>query len=603
MSSVLLVGINAKFIHTNLAIRSLRANAGIYKEQVEIAEYTINHRREEILHGIYEKRPEVIGFSCYLWNIEYVGSIACDLKKILPQVVIFLGGPEVSYRPDEILHQYEWIDFIMVGEGEGTFFHYMEYRQKQGGSTSLAEIDGLVYRDGEEIRRTAPARAMEMDELVFPYEDLEGLEHQILYYESMRGCPFSCSYCLSSIEKTVRIKSLEKTERELDFFLERQVPQVKFTDRTFNCDHKYAYQIWKYIGRHDNGVTNFHFEIAGDLLREEDFELFQTFRPGLVQFEIGVQSTNPQTLRAIRRTMDLSKLQANTEQVRKMRTIHQHLDLIAGLPYEDMESFRRSFNDVYAMKPDQLQLGFLKVLDGSHMHEVQHEYGVQFSLCPPYEVFSTKWIRFDDILRLKQVEDMVEVYYNSLQFTASMIFLERFFRSPFELYEALAEYYRIHHLSDRNHSRLGRYEILWDFGNQWISEKESELWREILTYDLFRREYVKNPPGFVLPRTDEQKAKIRSFFDRECETPHYLSGYEGFVTRQLYHMIYMGQFTVDIAHLLETGVIQRTAPYYLLFDYKKRNPLDRSAWERRIDTAFLAPSTTGSASGLPAVPE
>lgn len=286
-----------------------------------------------------------------------------------------------------------------------------------------------------------------------------------------------------------------------------------------------------------------------------------------------------------------------------MRTIHQHLDLIAGLPYEDLESFRCSFNDVYAMKPDQLQLGFLKVLNGSHMHEVQREYGLQFSLCPPYEVFSTKWICFDDILRLKQVEDMVEVYYNSLQFTTSMIFLERFFQSPFGLYEALAEYYRIHHLTDRNHSRLGRYEILWDFGNQWVSEKERELWREILTYDLFRREYVKNPPGFVLPRTGEQKAKIRSFFDRECETPHYLSGYEGFVTRQLYHMIYMGQFTVDIAHLVETGAIQRTAPYYLFFDYKKRNPLDRSAWECRIDAAWLAPSATGSASGLPAVPE
>ena len=590
MSSVLLVGINAKFIHTNLAIRSLKANAGIYKDQVGIAEYTINHRREDILRGIYEKRPDLIGFSCYLWNIEMVLSVACDLKKLLPQTVIFLGGPEVSYRAEKLLREHSWVDFIMAGEGEKTFCRIVRrWRERENGNEniSLSDINGLVYRNEGEIVRTPSAGVIDMDDLIFPYEDLSGLEHRILYYESMRGCPFSCSYCLSSIEKTVRFKSPGKTENELDFFLKHRVPQVKFTDRTFNCNHDYAFRIWKYIGDHDNGVTNFHFEIAGDLLCEEDFNLFETFRPGLVQFEIGVQSTNPQTLRAIHRTMNLSKLRVNTERVRKMRKIHQHLDLIAGLPCEDMESFQHSFNDVYEMKPDQLQLGFLKVLGGSPIHKVQGEYGLRFSSHPPYEVFSTKWIDFEDVLELKQVEDMVEVYYNSLQFTASMMFLERLFPSPFVLYGNLAEYYRIHHLSERNHSRLGRYEILWNFGNQWISQAEKELWREILTYDLFRRDYVKNPPGFVLPRTEEQKVVIRSFFDRECETPHFLTGYKGYVTRQLYHMIYMGQFTVDMEHLLETGNIQKKAPYYILFDYKKRNPLDYSAEQYCIGAAGL----------------
>lgn len=592
MPSVLLVGINAKFIHTNLAIRSLKANAGQYREQIEIAEYTINHRREEILQSIYTKKPEAIGFSCYLWNAEYVYSLAGDLKKILPQAAFFVGGPEVSYHPEEVLRQHRSIDFVIAGEGESSFYQYMEYRQGNGRAKALSELEGIVYREGEAICRTAPAPEMEMDELAFPYGDLQGLENRILYYESMRGCPFSCSYCLSSIDKTTRFKSPEKTEGELDFFLSHKVPQVKFVDRTFNCNHAYAYRIWQYIGEHDNGVTNFHFEIAGDLLREEDFRLFETFRPGLVQFEIGVQSTNRKTIRAIRRTMNLSELRQNVARVQQTRSIHQHLDLIAGLPYEDLASFRQSFNEVYAMKPDQLQLGFLKVLDGSYMYEAQGEYEIQYSSLPPYEVLSTRWLSYEDIWQLKQIEGMVEVYYNSFQFAASMVYLEKKFESPFELYQALGTYYRVHQLAERNHSRLSRYEILWDFGNECIREEEKELWREILTYDLYRRDYVKTPPAFVLPRTEAQKKQIRSFFEKECEIPCCLKGYEGYAARQLYHMIYVGRFTVDMRELLEKGSIQIRSPYYILFDYRERSPLDHSARE-----------LTGSASGLPAVPE
>ena len=589
---VLLVGINAKYIHTTLSIRSLKANAGKHREQVAIAEYTINHRREEIFRSICEKKPEAIGFSCYLWNIEYVMSLVCDLKKILPGTLLFLGGPEVSYHPEEVLRNHPDVDLVMVGEGEQTFREFMDRKK-------LSEIDGIVYREGTDIQRTAPRQGMNLDELVFPYDNLEGLENRILYYESMRGCPFSCSYCLSSIEKTVRIKSPEKTERELDFFLERKVPQVKFVDRTFNCNHEYAYRIWKYIGEHDNGVTNFHFEIGGDLLREEDFLLFDTFRPGLVQFEIGVQSTNPDTIRAIRRTMDLGELRENIARVRRNRNIHQHLDLIAGLPYEDFESFKRSFNDVYAMKPDQLQLGFLKVLDGSHMSEVQEQYGVLSSSLPPYEVFSTKWLSYEEVLQLKQVEEMVEVYYNSFQFAASMAYLVRWFESPFALYEALARYYREQGLTGRKHSRMERYEILWQFGIQTISEKEQEIWQEILTYDLFRRDYVKTPPDFVRQKTEKQKRMIRSFFDRECEKPLYLHGYEGYVTRQLTHMIYIGEYTVDMEILLENGEVSRRESYYIIFDYRRRSPLDHGAEEQHLSREKI----TGTVSGLPGEPE
>lgn len=589
---VLLVGINAKYIHTTLSIRSLKANAGKHREQVEIAEYTINHRREEIFQSICEKKPEAIGFSCYLWNIEYVTSLVCDLKKILPDTLLFLGGPEVSYHPEEVLRNHPDVDLVMVGEGEQTFREFMDRKK-------LSEINGIVYREGTEICRTAPRQGMNLDELAFPYDNLEGLENRILYYESMRGCPFSCSYCLSSIEKTVRIKSPEKTERELDFFLERKVPQVKFVDRTFNCNHEYAYRIWKYIGEHDNGVTNFHFEIGGDLLREEDFLLFDTFRPGLVQFEIGVQSTNPDTIRAIRRTMDLGELRGNIARVRRNRNIHQHLDLIAGLPYENFESFRRSFNDVYAMKPDQLQLGFLKVLDGSHMSEVQKQYDVLASSLPPYEVFSTKWLSYEEVLQLKQVEEMVEVYYNSFQFAASMAYLVRWFESPFALYEVLARYYRERELTGRKHSRIERYEILWQFGIQTIPEKDYEIWREILTYDLFRRDYVKNPPDFVRPKTEEQKRMIRSFFDRECEKPLYLHGYDGYVTRQLTHMIYIGEYTVDMEILLENGEVRQREAYYVLFDYRRRSPLDHGAGEQHLSREEII----GTVSGLPEEPE
>lgn len=584
MLSTLLVGINAKYIHTNLAIRSLKANAGEYENQVEIAEYTINHRREEILSGIYQKRPDIVGFSSYLWNIEYVMSLVCDLKKLLPDTTILLGGPEVSYHPEEVLLQHKEVDLILAGEGEKTFYEYLSYRQGKAGKKALADIPGLVYRQGKEIRRTAPREALDMDELVFPYRELEGLDHRILYYESIRGCPFSCSYCLSSIEKTVRFKSPEKTERELDFFLRHQVPQVKFVDRTFNCRHDYAYRIWSYIGEHDNGVTNFHFEIAGDLLREEDFELFDTFREGLVQFEIGVQSTNPDTIQAIHRTMDLPALRENIARVQKKRNIHQHLDLIAGLPYEDYASFRNSFNHVYAMKPDQLQLGFLKVLDGSSMQEQKEIYGVQSSSLPPYEIFSTKWLSYEEVLQLKQIEEMVEVYYNSFQFPGAMAYLVQFVESPFDLYQAMGNYYKDHGLFARQHSRVSRYEILWDFGLQRIrNEGEREIWREILTYDLYRRDYVKNPPAFVLPRTGEQKKKIRIFLDGECERPHYLKGYDGYVSKQLFHMVYMGQYTVDMRQLIREGTVRKVTPYYVLFDYRNRSPLDHAAKESCLE--------------------
>lgn len=583
--NVLLTAINAKYIHSNLAVYSLKANAGPYAGRVGIAEYTINHRREEILQGIYDHSPAVVGFSCYIWNIGYVLDVAADLRSILPDTVIVLGGPEVSYDAPSVLQQNPFVDIVMVGEGEETFREFLEcYFDQGGGMEQYSRIPGLCLREGKSRREgaaggvycTAPRQALSMDQLVFPYTDVKELENRILYYETMRGCPFSCSYCLSSIEKGVRRRSLPLVFEELQFFLTNRVKQVKFVDRTFNCHHEHAYRIWQYIGEHDNGTTNFHFEIAGDLLREEDFELFRTFRPGLIQFEIGVQSTNPGTIQAIRRQMDIQKLEDNLSMVRGNHNIHQHLDLIAGLPHEDLASFCQSFRDVYAMEPDQLQLGFLKILKGSYMQEMAEEYGIRYGNCPPYEVLSTRWMSYDDIRILKRVEEMVEIYYNSFQFQATMKLLELCHSDAFSMFESLGKYYEREGGFGRKHSRVARYEWLWQYSREYFAERE-EQFRQTLTFDLYLREYVKSPPAFVRKRENEYVRFVRAFLDRETESPEILVGYEGYAAKQLFHMVYVDEFTLDLKGLFEEKQVRQTAPFSLVFDYKHRNPLNHSA--------------------------
>lgn len=574
--NILLTAINAKYIHSNLAIYSLRANAGKYAKEIQMAEYTINHRRDEILEGIYRKKPDVAAFSCYIWNIEYVLDVAENLKKVLPDIKIVLGGPEVSYNAVECMEKYSFVDAVIVGEGENTFCEFVTNIQEGNHWEQLADVPGMCVRIQGSIICGEPRELADMDALVFPYKNLQNMENRIIYYETMRGCPFSCSYCLSSVDKRVRMRSLDKVFEELQFFIDNRVKQVKFVDRTFNCNHEHAYRIWEFLHDHDNGVTNFHFEIGGDLLKEEDFTLFETFRPGLVQFEIGVQSTNPKTLEAIRRRTDLSVLRERTERVRRMGNIHQHLDLIAGLPYEDYESFRRSFQDVYAMKPDQLQLGFLKVLTGSYMNEMTEAYGIVYGSRPPYEVLKTKWLSFDDVLKLRGVEEMVEVYYNSFQFTATMALLNHFCENAFTLYENLATFYKEKGYQERKHSRVSRYEILWEY----VGEKMPEIAkaaRETLTYDLYSRDYVKNPPAFVRQRGKEYLAAVRRFFDGEVENKTVLTGYEGFVTKQLFNMIYIDRFTLNLQTLMEDGRVEYGKAYSLMFDYRKRNPLNHSA--------------------------
>lgn len=617
----LLAAINAKYIHSNPGVYSLRAFARtkIPGADIEIGEYTINHQMDLILQDIYRRKPDFIGFSCYIWNISYIMEIVRDVKKVLPEAELWLGGPEVSYDAKKVLTREPDVRGIMRGEGELTFTELVRaYLQREKTSVpdrytgesfrgqakkktsgcaentrmpenaegenahsdrlDLSQIPGITYRAANgEIEEHGPQRLLSLDEIPFYYDDMAGFENRIVYYESSRGCPFSCSYCLSSIDKTVRFRSLDLVLPELQFFLDHKVPQVKFVDRTFNCKREHTLGIWRYLVEHDNGITNFHFEVSADIFDEEELELIGKMRPGLIQLEIGVQSTNPDTIREIHRHMDLVKLKRAVDRVYDYRNTHQHLDLIAGLPYENYESFMRSFDDVYRMRPDQLQMGFLKVLKGSYMEEQVAAYDLKYRGIPPYEVLSTKWLPYSDVIRLKGVEDMVEVYYNSGQFPATMKLLEKRFQRPSEVFVNLAEYYEKNGLTGISHSRLARYEILYRFLEEDMREEERDHvtaakvpetgqpsladFRDSLMYDLYVRENIKSRPSFASDQSPYKK-EVRKFFMAEEENPKWLTDYAGFDSRQMAKM----------AHLehMEDGT-------FVLFDYKKRDPLSGNA--------------------------
>lgn len=491
---ILLAACNAKYIHSNPAVYDLRAYASRLKESILLGEYTINQTKDEVLKDIYRSGAEVICFSCYIWNISYIKDLIPDLKKILPGAAFWVGGPEVSFDAEKLLKELPQLTGVMVGEGEETFLELASYYIE--GNGTLENIRGIVYRDGEEIRHNGWRAIMDLSQVPFAYENAEDFTNRIIYYESSRGCPFSCSYCLSSIDKKLRFRDLSLVKKELQFFLDQKVPQVKFVDRTFNCRHDHAMAVWQYIQDHDNGITNFHFEISADLIREEELELMSHMRPGLIQLEIGVQSTNPETIRAIHRTMDLEKLKKSVARVKGYGNIHQHLDLIAGLPYEDYESFRNSFNDVYRMEPDQLQLGFLKVLKGSFMYQEAENYQILYKEKEPYEVLCTRWLSYADILQLKMVESMVEVYYNSGQFKNTLVFLEGYFEDPFRMYEALGRFYEKRGYSEISHSRMRRYEILMEFAGE-HGEIPLEKLSDVMLLDLYLRENLKSRPSFA----------------------------------------------------------------------------------------------------------
>lgn len=567
---ILLTAINAKYIHSNLAVYSLKAYAKAYQNQVELKEFTINQRKDQILKGIFQSKPNVLCISCYIWNISLVLEVISEVHKILPDTKIWLGGPEVSYHAKELLEQYPQLTGIMKGEGEQTFLELVQHYVD--GDVSLSQIAGITYRECEIIENEW-RQVLDLSTVPFVYENIKDFENRIIYYESSRGCPFSCSYCLSSVDKKLRFRNIDLVKKELQFFLDHKVPQVKFVDRTFNCKHDHAMEIWKYLIAHDNGITNFHFEVAADLLTDEEIGLIQTMRPGMIQLEIGVQSTNDQTISEIRRKMNFEQVSDRVKKVMAGQNVHQHLDLIAGLPFEDYQSFRCSFNQVYGLRPQQLQLGFLKVLRGSYMHEMADTYGCVYQDKEPYEVLFTKWLSYEEVLRLKLVEEMTEVYYNSSQFCKTLPAMEKLFETPFDLYEALGLFYEEKGYLDISHNRIRRYEILMEF----LQEKDAgnlQLYKELMIYDLYSRENLKNRPVWA---ADEKiyKNVFREFYQMEAQEHFLLKGYEAYDEKQIAKMTHL-----EIMHFhpdtFEKGL------YAFLFDYQQRDVLTYAAMVQEV---------------------
>lgn len=652
----LLCGINAKYIHSNLAIFSLKAYADrkkIPEAEIILKEYTINNYVEDILQDLYEEKADVVIFSCYIWNISFVRELAAELKKVSPDVKIWAGGPEVSYAANKFLMENPAFDLIMQGEGEEVFSELIRltveekcrikdvYKQSESKKvlsgivekrysierkqavkeekdiedkhfagednvyptnyidmSKLQKLQGIAVRDFSgkaalgnaesnienktKIINTGFATLMDMDTIPFVYEDFHLFEHKILYYETSRGCPFCCSYCLSSVDKTVRFRSLPIVKKELDAFLEAKVPQVKFVDRTFNCNRQRAIDIWSYLVEHDNGITNFHFEISSDLLGEEELELFAKMRPGLIQLEIGVQSTNGETVDAIHRHMDLDKLFHYVDRVHELGNIHQHLDLIAGLPYENYERFGCSFDDLYAHEPDQLQLGFLKVLKGTMMEEEVKKYSILYRNQPPYEVLGTKWLSYDEIILLKGVEELVELYYNSGQYTLTLKYAVPFFESPFRFYEMFSAWYRGKGYHKLNHNRLEKYNILREFLREHIDENEWDTLDEIMLYDMYLRENVKGRPAWAKD-TAQYKKEWKALYREQGEKLFPEDVQAGiYDSKRAANQSHIEVFKINIKKFGQSGQVEKKQ-VFCLFDYSRRNPLNRAArtveWE------------------------
>ena len=529
---ILLVAVNAKYTHMNPALYSIKAFAGLAGAQMEIAEYTINQYPKDVLMDIFEKHPQVIGFSCYIWNMAFIGRLLEDIGKIMPDTLILLGGPEVAFNRSEVLEKYPAADGVFFGDGEEAWKELVENLSKYENSLSqnvdlkkkgslkkdikdMPQIPGLELR-GQESLAKCP-ELTDLDDIPFIFDDLSPFRNRMLYYETSRGCPFACSYCLSSIDKKMRFRSLEKVYPELQFFLDGKVQIVKFIDRTFNADRNHALGIWKYLAEHDNGVTRFHFEIEADILSDGELEFLSTVRPGLFQFEVGVQSTNPDTLKAINRNAKLDRIKANVLKLKSFGNIPVHVDLIAGLPFEDFGCFRNSFNEVYSWGADELQLGFLKVLHGTEMEKKAAQYEIKYESSPTYEVLSTKWLSYSDIIRLKAVEEQLDRYGNSGAFRYTMPVFEQYFSDAFAMYEYIADYYSENAGRFSKQSRLSTYEMLKDaieeklhtleiiFGGWDIGGAGLQQFDALLLLDLYAKEKLKTRPEFIDGWEDQRR--------------------------------------------------------------------------------------------------
>ena len=501
----LLVGINSKFIHSNLAVRYLKAYTKKLNYESEILEVTINDSIENIVRAIILKKPNIVGFSTYIWNLEYVEKISRIIKEIDSNIEIFYGGPEVSYDSLSFLSNSAG-DYVIEGEGEETFYEFM--KNKINGD-SLNSIKGLYIKNQDGSINYAGQRALiDMNSIVFPYNDKDDLKNKIVYYEASRGCPFRCKYCLSSTTHGVRFLPVERVKRELKFLIDQDVKLIKFVDRTFNCNSKFAMEIWRFLIE-EGSNTCFHFEISADILKHEEIELLAKAKNGQFQFEVGVQTTNNEVLKNINRFVNFDDIKEKVIELESIKNIKQHLDLIAGLPGEDLNSFKKSFDDVYSIKPEEIQLGFLKLLKGSSMREEAEKWGMKFSPYPPYEILRTNDISYEEILILKNTEKVVDKYYNSRKFTNIINFLIKKWDSPFRFFYELGQYFYDKGYFNIHISNNEYYKVFLDFNMEMLREDEEPL-KSIVRYDYLSFNKKRGIPDFLksdITKTEERVIK------------------------------------------------------------------------------------------------
>ncbi len=575
---VLVTTLNSKYIHTALSVRYLKryyeANKGTLNSIVEMKEFTINNPLDQIIEEIALSSYDLIAFSCYIWNIEQTIKIVNTLKKIQPTLKILLGGPEVTHETDHLLNDVQNVDYVLSGEGEESFLRFIEALEL---NKTFDDVNGLFYRTELGIQQTVfnpLTNDIITEQLPFPYDTFEGLEHKILYYESSRGCPYNCKYCLSSTIKGVRYFPLEKVQSDLMIFLNQRVMQVKFIDRTFNADRKRALKIMKFIHENDNGYTNFHFEITASLLDEDTLVFLEKVRPELFQFEVGVQSTNKETLKEIDRNIPFDKIKETCGRIKTFQNIHLHLDLIAGLPCEGFKSFMKSMDDLYAIGPEKIQLGFLKLLKGAQLRVNAEKYGMVYRDYPPYEILETKWLSYPELAKLKHMEDLLDHYYNSGKFQYSMAYLVHKSNKSFsKVLEEMYDEWQNHNWFEDKHSLMELYKRLFAYGET-INDIDKKLFKELLRFDYLRYNRKKGDDFFAVSLPDDFKNNCHTFLQTPEHIEKYLPRFAGISAKTIIKQVHFEPFSYNIVEVINSSYnTTKLDETVILFDYKNKNKI------------------------------
>ncbi|AWI05225.1 B12-binding domain-containing radical SAM protein [Clostridium drakei] len=561
---VVLTALNSKFIHSNLAIRYLKAYTKDLNYECITREFTINDRREKVLEQLIKEEADVIVFSCYIWNIEFIQGLAKLINLVDSNIKMVYGGPEVSYDSISFLKENVG-EYVIVGEGEETYREFINWQleceklDKNGFDDRILEkpksIKGLSFKIGEKVYFNGDRDLMDLNKVIFPYNEQDNLQNKIVYYEASRGCPFNCKYCLSSTTHGVRFFETNRVKKELKFLVDKGAKLIKFVDRTFNCNVNFAMDIWKFLIELDTEVT-FHFEISADILTEEEIKLLSNAPKGRIQFEVGVQTTNNEILKNINRNVNFEDIKEKVEELESIKNIKQHLDLIAGLPGENIKSFKKSFNDVYSIRPEEIQLGFLKLLKGSPMREEATKWGMVYSPYAPYEILKTKDISYDEIIILKRIEEVLDKYYNSRKFDNILNYFLPKFKTSFDFYRSLGEFFYDKGYLNRNISSAEYYRVFIEFNQESLKENSNKL-KEIIKYDYLKFNKKKWIPEFLVrERNKEEERKIKEkIVDKKIKLS------------KNYHM---EKFFVDIDKYINENLLEEKQ-CYILFDESDEN--------------------------------